>query len=84
MSITVLLFAQLRDIAGTNELQLTAHKGMTARDLLACFTDINLPALADALQDHTAMVSVNQQYAGWDAVLQDGDEVGLLPPVSGG
>jgi len=29
-------------------------------------------------------VSVNHKYAGWDGILSNGDEVGILPPVSGG
>ncbi len=29
-------------------------------------------------------VAVNQEYASVDSVVQDGDEVALLPPVSGG
>jgi molybdopterin converting factor small subunit len=30
------------------------------------------------------LVAVNHEYAAGDAVLHDGDEVGLIPPVSGG
>ncbi len=40
--------------------------------------------LSDALSDETAMVSIDHQYAGWDAGIVDGVEVGFLPPVSGG
>ena len=40
--------------------------------------------LIDALSDQSAMVSVNHKYAGWDALLTDDAEVGILPPVSGG
>jgi molybdopterin synthase catalytic subunit len=32
----------------------------------------------------SAAVAVNQEYVGMDCVLQDGDEVAILPPVSGG
>ncbi len=32
----------------------------------------------------TLAVAVNREYAGLETVLQDGDEVALLPPVSGG
>ena len=33
---------------------------------------------------NTLAVAVNREYAGRDTVLHDGDEVALLPPVSGG
>lgn len=32
----------------------------------------------------TLIVSVNKEYATYDTILKNGDEVGLLPPVSGG
>lgn len=32
----------------------------------------------------TLIVSVNKEYANYDTILKNGDEVGLLPPVSGG
>jgi molybdopterin synthase catalytic subunit len=33
---------------------------------------------------HSAAVAVNQEYAAPDQILSDGDEVAILPPVSGG
>jgi molybdopterin converting factor small subunit len=30
------------------------------------------------------LVAVNQAYAGLDAVVREGDEVALIPPVAGG
>jgi molybdopterin converting factor small subunit len=32
----------------------------------------------------TLVISVNWEYASYDTKLKDGDEVALLPPVSGG
>jgi len=54
------------------------------RDLLSAFNGLLPDELVENLSDESAMVSVDHKYAGWDAELHDGAEVGLLPPVSGG
>jgi molybdopterin converting factor small subunit len=41
-----------------------------------------LPAIAELLD--RAAFAVNQEYAGRDAVLKDGDELAVIPAVSGG
>lgn len=81
--IRVLLFANLRELAGTNQLDVEAHGITCIRDLLRQLNKLH-PALKPILEDESAMISINQKYAGWDASLKNGDEVGILPPVSGG
>ena len=81
MLVTIRLFARLREIAGTAELQRTLPEGATAGtawDLLAG----EFPRLGEY---RTAVsCAVNEEYARFGAALQDGDEVAFLPPVSGG
>jgi len=84
MTITVLFFAHLRDLAGTDSIKLEANGVDYARDLISLMRGQLSDELVEAIADESAMVSINHQYAGWDAVLKDGDEVGILPPVSGG
>jgi molybdopterin converting factor small subunit len=43
-----------------------------------------VPAHAALLCAGTLLVAVNREYAAGGAMLKDGDEVALLPPVSGG
>ena len=81
MRIRVKLFALLKDAAGTGELTLDLPEGATveaAREpLLARFP---------ALRAHLSRVAfaVNRNYVKTDAPLHNGDELALLPPVSGG
>lgn len=82
--IRILLFANLRDIAGINQIELPLGEMTHVRDLLSGLLPYVPIELIQALDDETAMVSVNHKYAGWDAPLVDHDEVGFLPPVSGG
>ena len=83
LMIKVLLFANLRELAGTNELEFRGDDISCVRDLLERIIELH-PALKTILVDESAMISVNQKYSGWDAFVKSGDEVGILPPVSGG
>ena len=81
MSIRIRLFARLREIAGTGELQRTlpaAATAQTAWDELAR----EFPALAE--YRNVVSCAVNEEYARFDTRLEDGDEIAFLPPVSGG
>jgi MoaD family protein len=80
--ITVKLFAMLKDKAGTAEVAL-AERPATVKDLLDVIIG-RFPALKDSLSCGRILVSVNQEFVKQDAPLRDGDEVGLMPPFSGG
>jgi molybdopterin converting factor subunit 1 len=81
MQIRVLFFGTLKDMTGQANDALTLQPGATVSDVLAHYRAKypRLEQYANALA-----VSVNQEYAARDAALHEGDEVGLLPPVSGG
>jgi molybdopterin converting factor subunit 1 len=80
MQVRVLLFGALREAAASCT-PLNLPDGATAGDLLATLAALH-PEVA-AMQPSLAL-AVNQEYARRDTVLRDGDEVALLPPVSGG
>ena len=73
------LFASYREAAGTGRLEAPLPAGARVQDLLSQLM-AQLPALGAA----RGLVAVNHEYVGPEAVLQDGDEVALIPPVSGG
>lgn len=81
MRITVKLFAILRDRAGTGELPLDLPAETTVDS--ACSQIVKkLPALRDLLSK--IAFAINREYVKPDAILREGDELALLPPVSGG
>lgn len=84
MVIQLLFFAHLRDLAKTNAISVDADAGMLVNDVLTLIKGDVPDELLATLSDKTAMVSINHQYAHWNSALSDGDEVGFLPPVSGG
>jgi molybdopterin converting factor subunit 1 len=79
MNIKVRFFASVREIAGKSETDLQVEAGATVSGLMTILQGI-FPRLSPA----GMMVAVNQEFAAPGAVLREGDEVALLPPVSGG
>ena len=79
MCVHVRLFASYREAAGTNRLDMPLRRDARVQDLLAVLAP-RIPALSAA----RGMVAVNHTYVSADAELHDGDEVALIPPVSGG
>src|SRR5258708_3167631 len=81
MQVRVLFFGVLKDVAGRGSDILTLPEEATAGDVIEHY-ETQLSSLKGNLS--SIAVSVNQEYAGLDAKLHSGDEVALLPPVSGG
>lgn len=84
MSINTLFFAQLAEQAGLDALQVKYEAGMSARSLIDRLEGKVATEALDTLRHDVVMLSVNKKMAEWDAPLSDGDEVGFLPPFSGG
>ncbi len=80
--ITVKLFAILKEKAETGEL-LFPGGPQTVGDLLRELSR-RLPSLAEIISQERFLVSVNREFAGKETPVKDGDEVGIMPPFSGG
>ncbi len=76
MELSVRLFAGLRELAGCDSLQLQLPEDASVADALA--------ALGDQLDPRGCLLAVNREYADTDQLLAAGDELALIPPVSGG
>jgi molybdopterin synthase sulfur carrier subunit len=81
ISIHVKLFAVAKDLAGTNEITLSVRDNAQAAGVLDHFLKIN-PRFED-WKGHLRL-AVNSEYADLHHPLHDGDEVAIIPPVSGG
>lgn len=76
MLVRVRLFAGLRERAGQDEVEVELAPGSTTTDLLS--------QLSELVGETRCVVAVNRQYSGPGMVIAQGDEVALVPPVSGG
>ena len=80
MRVLVRLFASYREAAGVGRIELELPPGATVKD--AIFKIVrDHPLIAEGRQ---VVIARNQEYVTPDEPLADGDEVALIPPVSGG
>ena len=79
MKVQVLFFGATADAAGTREIGIDFPADAKAAD---AFSEIvkKFPQLAH----HKLLFAVNQEYAGGDEVIKDGDELAVFTAVSGG
>ena len=82
MTVNVRLFAILRERAGQDRIALELDAGATVDDALAALG--RDPGLAELLDRMAVAMAVNRDYASGDTELHPGDELALIPPVSGG
>jgi molybdopterin synthase catalytic subunit len=76
VQVTVRLFAGLRERAGTGRAELDLREGSTLRDVW--------DALGLGEEPEGLLYALNRSYAEPAQQLADGDEVAVIPPVSGG
>ena len=81
MELTIRLFALYRERAGTREFSLELPAGSTVEDLTDAVR-VRYPRLAPP--EVKIVVAVNADYAEPEDELKPGDDVCLIPPVSGG
>lgn len=79
IQVRVLAFGALKDALGATASEVALREGATVSDLVAHLSRNYPHAMLRGIA-----VSVNAEYAAATQVLRQGDEVGLLPPVSGG
>ena len=82
-NVNVRFFANLKDLAGAESMNFEIEENLNVRD----FTSIllaEIPALKTMMEKRRVFISINQEMAQSDDIVKDGDEIGLLPPFSGG
>jgi len=81
LRVRVLFFSLLQDITGTPELLVVQPSGVTLQALLeSLFT--RWPRLRE--WDESLLLAIDHDYAARSALLRDGCEVAIMPPVQGG
>jgi MoaE-MoaD fusion protein len=81
ITVRIRLFAMHRELAGTRWLELALRSGATVADAWAALVE-RVPALAPSRP--TVRFAINGDYADPDTGVDEGDEIAVIPPVSGG
>ena len=81
MKLKVLLFARLKELAGQETIEIDIEPPSKILDLWKLLCERH-PQLKAA--DQNVIFSQNQEFAGTDSELHEGDELAVFPPVSGG
>jgi molybdopterin synthase catalytic subunit len=82
MVVSVRLFAMLRERAGSDSLEIELDEGATVGEAISALADET--DLGPELAEMPVLMAVNREYAPTGATLKAGDELALIPPVSGG
>ena len=80
MKITILAFSIARDIFESSSIEIELPERSTTADLKA-YLNSQYPALQ---QLATYLIAVNSEYSSEQTIIQEGDEIAIIPPVSGG
>lgn len=81
MKITLILFASAREIAGREKVEVELKEGARIGDCKEALLKM-FPAIKKIIDK--CSYAVNMDIKGEDSLLNEGDEVAVLPPVSGG
>ncbi len=82
--IKVMYFARLREQMGRDQVPVAWQSAMQTLDDVRRHLIAEDPAHAEMLQASDLLVARNQEMAAWHDPVEDGDEVALFPPVTGG
>lgn len=79
--IKLLFFATIRDRAGTKSMELDIPDDLTVQGLKDKIAT-DFPDLKDSMK--SVLITINREYAFDEAVIPQGAEMAMFPPVSGG
>jgi len=80
MKLTILFFGITTDLVGKSSLNYNLEEKTTVK-VLRSTLKLEFPALKNI---HEFAIAVNEEYANDDLIINDGDVVAIIPPVSGG
>ncbi len=79
MKVNILFFGATADLIGSRRVETTVKESVSARDLID-----QLHADYPILKDRTLLFAVNEEYVPENTPLNNGDELAIFTPVSGG
>ena len=85
MKIKVLFFAKLRELLGTKQVDVTfTESDYKVSDVLAALRQKGEVWAEELNENKSFRIAVNQEMVTEDVMINEGDEMALFPPVTGG
>ena len=85
MKIKVLFFAKLRELLGTNQVDVTfTESDNKVSDVLAALRQKGEVWAEELNENKSFRIAVNQEMVTEEVMINEGDEMALFPPVTGG
>lgn len=81
--VTVKFFASFREKVGKSEIKLSTSREATLENVIEAL-EKKIPGLKKLIAEGNAVVTLNEEIAAKDALVKEGDEIAIFPPVSGG
>ena len=79
IQIQVVYFAKLRELTGLDQETFSISKGANPSDVLASINERHQIEIGSNFK-----IAVNDAFSDWDIMLNDGDRLVFIPPVTGG
>lgn len=79
--ITIKYFASLREKIGRAQDMIEFSDGLTIQRI---WSQLNEQVELGGIKSSDLLCSQNMEYAQWDTLVNDGDEIAFFPPVTGG
>ena len=79
LQIQVIYFAKLRELTGLDQETFSISKGANPSDVLASINERHQIDIGSNFK-----IAVNDAFSDWDIMLNDGDRLVFIPPVTGG
>lgn len=83
MAISIKFFASLREKMGKDETSIDCQGDLSVADIWSKIIASEGLDSEDLAADNL-LCSINLEYAKWDSIVKDGDEVAFFPKVTGG
>ncbi len=81
--VTVKFFAVLRKLTGREDILIPIIQPVTLKEIFDQI-ETEIPQIRTIMKEGRALVAINQEMATEDSMVQDGDEIAMLPPFAGG
>ncbi|MHB8483321.1 MAG: MoaD/ThiS family protein [Nitrospiria bacterium] len=81
--VNVKFFAVMKKLVGREHIELAINGPTPLRDIINQI-EKEVPKIREIIKEGRSLISINQEMADENTIVQNGDEIAMLPPFAGG